>query len=394
MASTGIFGPGIRPPPVSTFFRQATVSQPPSSFGNWNSPTAYFTGDLSKVQLAAMNFITGATTLGQPTTGYQFTEEAYPFLGGLYNSSGFNNSNSTNDGRTSANFSRIHIYQAGQGDCVAFNATAFLASTNANATNFLASPAVSILNGGVLAGVGGGYLNPVEIDLDDGGFDVSGIAFVTNLKRTNSTGALGTWWCGFRAQSTGTQALDVVFSGSGPAKIGLDLSFLTLDSNNSAITLKADQRIYWNVTATDPNSQSRFPSSVSTTATWFSSSNIGFQMTVNNTNIYLLTVATAFFYPATTVIGQGQNNRFSLTNGGNGTVPTIATTGTSDADVDIGFNPKGNGLVKLVNSANMAANGSVATALTSVGPSGSNTTVQEWLKIKNSAGTTRYIPLF
>lgn len=40
------------------------------------------------------------------------------------------------------------------------------------------------------------------------------------------------------------------------------------------------------------------------------------------------------------------------------------------------------------------ANGSVATALTSVGPTGSHTTVQEWLVLKNASGATRYIPCF
>lgn len=40
------------------------------------------------------------------------------------------------------------------------------------------------------------------------------------------------------------------------------------------------------------------------------------------------------------------------------------------------------------------ANAAIATALTSVGPTGSHTTVQEWFPIKNSAGTVRYVPGF
>ncbi len=40
-----------------------------------------------------------------------------------------------------------------------------------------------------------------------------------------------------------------------------------------------------------------------------------------------------------------------------------------------------------------SANGSVATVLGSVGPAGSNTTVQEWLTIDIN-GTTRYLPCF
>jgi len=40
------------------------------------------------------------------------------------------------------------------------------------------------------------------------------------------------------------------------------------------------------------------------------------------------------------------------------------------------------------------ANGSVATALSSVGPTGSHTTVQEWFMVTNSSGVVRYIPAF
>lgn len=41
-----------------------------------------------------------------------------------------------------------------------------------------------------------------------------------------------------------------------------------------------------------------------------------------------------------------------------------------------------------------SANNTVATAITALGPTGANTTVQEWLTVKNAAGTTRYIPCF
>ena len=41
-----------------------------------------------------------------------------------------------------------------------------------------------------------------------------------------------------------------------------------------------------------------------------------------------------------------------------------------------------------------AANGSVATALSSLGPTGSHTTVQEWIKINGTGGAVRYVPGF
>ena len=38
--------------------------------------------------------------------------------------------------------------------------------------------------------------------------------------------------------------------------------------------------------------------------------------------------------------------------------------------------------------------GTVATAMSSLGPVGSNTTVQEWLVVINPAGTVRFVPAF
>jgi hypothetical protein len=52
------------------------------------------------------------------------------------------------------------------------------------------------------------------------------------------------------------------------------------------------------------------------------------------------------------------------------------------------------GVFKFGSANSFSANGSVATALTSVGPTGSHTTVQTWLTIVDSGGTTRYIPCF
>lgn len=52
------------------------------------------------------------------------------------------------------------------------------------------------------------------------------------------------------------------------------------------------------------------------------------------------------------------------------------------------------GIIKFASANSFSANGSVATSITSVGPTGANTTVQEWLTIKNASGTTRYIPCF
>jgi hypothetical protein len=68
---------------------------------------------------------------------------------------------------------------------------------------------------------------------------------------------------------------------------------------------------------------------------------------------------------------------------------TLSAIG-SDTNIDIVMTPKGTGQVRL----NTVANGTVATAMSSLGPTGAHTTVQEWFAVKNASGTIRYIPAF
>jgi len=52
------------------------------------------------------------------------------------------------------------------------------------------------------------------------------------------------------------------------------------------------------------------------------------------------------------------------------------------------------GSMYLPNAASFAANGSVATSVTSLGPTGSHTTIQEWLIVYDNNGTERWIPMY
>lgn len=52
------------------------------------------------------------------------------------------------------------------------------------------------------------------------------------------------------------------------------------------------------------------------------------------------------------------------------------------------------GEIALSNGAAFAANGSVATAMSSVGPVGSHTTIQKWLIVIDNNGSVFYGPLF
>ena len=218
-----------------------------------NSIVTWQKGNWSKTFPAWEYWITGAATLGQPTSGYLYTDPATPREGYLYNSSGWNNGTADNAGRTGAVAYRTHLFQAGQGDAVAYNCTGFASSQRAGATNFLASPAVSCVTGDLTAGAAGQYLDADEIIMSDGGFDVAAIGIVRNFTRTNVTGALGAYWAGVRIQSKGAGAIDAAFSSVGPINIILDATTATLGANKSAITLSAGQRIYLNAANVDAN---------------------------------------------------------------------------------------------------------------------------------------------
>ena len=61
----------------------------------------------------------------------------------------------------------------------------------------------------------------------------------------------------------------------------------------------------------------------------------------------------------------------------------------------LSFNTAGSvGEINLTNSASFIANGSVATAMSSVGPLGSHTTIQEWLVVLDNNGKAVYVPAF
>jgi hypothetical protein len=205
--------------------------------------------------------ITGTATLGQPTSGYLYTESAYPVIGRLANFSGWNDATAGNTGRTSAAFSRVHIENYGQGDAVAYNASGYVSSNRVGATSFLAEPAVSLFNGDASAGADSVYLNPYETILHDNGFGIAAVGNVNNLDRTNATRPHGDeFWAGYRLQSIGSAPVDVMYSGVGKARFGLDLSFADFSSNdNAAISLAGNQRFYFNNTATDASGLSRFP---------------------------------------------------------------------------------------------------------------------------------------
>tara|TARA_R110000868_G_scaffold5468_1_gene32963 strand:+ start:280 stop:1023 length:744 start_codon:yes stop_codon:yes gene_type:complete len=166
------------------------------------------------------------------------------------------------------------------GDTVAYLARGLVTGTKPGATKFFANSAVGLFAGDCFAGAAGVYLNPLELICEDQGFDAAAVGGVFRLYRTNSTGALDTFWTGLRVQSQGAERIDVGLSVIGPCKYGIDLSYANHDANAAGICMKADQRVYGNVTAGD--SASRFPTALGTTYQTYSSSLGAWHFVINN----------------------------------------------------------------------------------------------------------------
>ena len=225
------------------------INAAPSTLGSRDSIGDAFNGDTSSIQFAVEHRITGAATMGQPASGYSYRHECYPHFTYLRNDSGHNESLAGNGGRTGTCAYQTKVDQYGQGDAVAYNALVFVSGTKAGSTSYLANPAGVILNGSIIGGADGVYLNTVEFDMQDNGFDVCGIGTVTNMTRTVATGAKGAVWKGHLVQSIGSQNIDTAYSVAGKTKIGLDLTQCTLEATGRAITMKSGQKIFFNATS-------------------------------------------------------------------------------------------------------------------------------------------------
>lgn len=278
---------------------KTTQSAAPSSVGSWDSISTAFTGDWTNVHIPIERIVTGSA-LGSPSSSYYQKAENHPIAAYLYSSSGHNESLSGNDGRTGLSIQYLKFDNYGQGDLNGATFIGFVNNTRAGATNFLANPAVTMWNGSLYCGVSGAgaLLNGYEINLHDQSHDCAGIGANINSDRNVATGALSAYWAAFRSQSQGMVAIDTHFSASGKARFGLDLSFCTFDSDKAAITLKANDRIYFNVTASDASGLSRYPSAVSDAYVTYSSALGAINFVSNNGSILqLYSTSTGAIFP-------------------------------------------------------------------------------------------------
>lgn len=278
--SASIWSPGSYL--VSPIFIEKTVRTYPSPEGNFDSILTAFSGNIAGIALAISHSITGATTLTQPITGYKYVQGAYPEVGYLYNSSGHNQSLTGNVGRTAAVYKYIKVDQYGQGDAVGIHVNSNAFVNKPGATNFLAQPAIVCFNGQQEAFANHVHLNTYETLAQDNGFDIACIGIVNNLNRTNAGGAQSAVWIGYRIQSTGSQPINSIISAVGKANNGLDFSMSGLDFgvNQSAISLKANQRIYFN-----NNANASGPTNADFTTTGYNQDYITYNSVTNKINI-------------------------------------------------------------------------------------------------------------
>jgi hypothetical protein len=216
--------------------------------GDQTSVLTAFNGDLAGVQIPMEHRVTGVATAGQPATGYMVKSEISPIFMYHYTEAGHNQSISGNDGRTGQSMLNLNFAHTGQGDMGAIYVNGLVTGTKAGATSFLASPAGAIIYGQVFSAATGAYLNIVELNANDNGFQSAAIGAVFNFARSVATSTLSEVWMGVRPQ-TSNLAGDVIYSGGGLWKRGLDVTAVTFDANKAALTLKANDRIYGSSTA-------------------------------------------------------------------------------------------------------------------------------------------------
>jgi hypothetical protein len=226
-------------------------------------------GDAQKIQDFLGTWVTGSSTLTQPSSGYKIVYEAAGRLNHfLVNSNaGWNESTTGNGGRTGYCHTITRGAHLGNGDACGYFTSIYVSGARSagvggpgTPTDALAMPGGVVHAGQILAGANDVYLNNIEQNADDNGYRASAGIFVANAVRDNADTTNNQFWFGFTAQGQGTVPGDVAFRVGALWKFGLDVTSATLDANQAAVQLKAGQRIYLAGTA-----GSRYCSAVGTT---------------------------------------------------------------------------------------------------------------------------------
>lgn len=270
----------------------SVISSAPATYAGYSDSWigGAFAGDLTGLHLAAGTVVSGASTLGTPSTGYQLNPLASMVFLALRNTSGYNAATGGNGGRTGVSQIFMRNTNAGAGDSSGLFFNGFVTGTKAGATSFLANAAASAVGGQVFAGANGVYLQGLgDINLNDNGYDVSGIGLVLNAMRTNVTGALGATWMMLRPQSQGSKPIDAFYSAGGKSRIGIDftgMSLFNLDgTTESHAALATRAGMLWFGNATNATAEHFSNTTATGTETFGYSATTGWTASVGGTAI-------------------------------------------------------------------------------------------------------------
>jgi hypothetical protein len=219
--------------------------------------------------------LSGQNTTPRPKSGYYNSIDNTPNYTYIRISPevGWNDSLTTNMGRTGLYANRVKIVHEGQGDATAYNASVRVRGRPRPGTsNWIASPAGVILNGTISGEADGVYLNPLEIHMSDTpaatSFNVAAYGIVINGSRNRSSGpqskfggtGIGQVWGGARFQSEGLIPWDNIISAQGKFSVGIDLSMSSADfgADKAAIAMKPQDRLYFDCSASGVDNNNTF----------------------------------------------------------------------------------------------------------------------------------------
>ncbi|HTQ15680.1 MAG TPA: DUF2793 domain-containing protein [Rhizomicrobium sp.] len=257
------------------------------------------------------------------------------------------------------------------------------------------------VNGRLLVGPNGGFSTAINVGGNVGGFQIAGTnasANMSNIRFTASATSGGAMNLGhsraaaigsFGVLSAGDQLGVINFAGDDGASystVGAQIRGLAIAGGTISTGIVPGQLVFaaMNPSGTltdlckvDSNAGLTVSTQVSTPKVTSNAAGALDLATSGGTQFEVAHTASAVNYLQATGSASGAGTA------------TLAAAG-GDASIDIALSPKGSGAVRL----GTVANGSVATALSSLGPTGAHTTVQEWFAVKNASGVVRYIPAF
>ena len=180
-------------------------------------------------------------------TGYSYSRAAFPTWERFTvpAAAGWNESRTTNEGRTGIPRHLLEIEHQGQGDASGF--TIICRVSGAPRGTPMANPACVLLNGQAEAANDGVYLNPVEIHLHHNrrrNVSSAGIVLVDEIDGERDPGSSAFRW-GLRVQNAGPYPGDAATTVGGRYRIGVDLTGMDAGEERAAIALGQEQRIYW-----------------------------------------------------------------------------------------------------------------------------------------------------